>query len=228
METRANFVLIGAFTLAGFAVLLLFLMWFARIELDRQYDYYDTDFPSVSGLSSASSVRFAGLPVGQVVDVSLSPDQSGRVRVRIEVAADTPVRTSSVATIESQGVTGVSYVGLSAGDPRDPLLSATSADQVPQIPAGRSALQTLTEGAPRSSTNCFRCRDNWAKSWAPRTRGGSRPPWPISRRLRANLAGRWKASRPCPRRSPHRPRRSPASPAGWKGWPSPPRRRWLR
>jgi phospholipid/cholesterol/gamma-HCH transport system substrate-binding protein len=148
METRANFVLIGAFTLAGFAVLLLFLMWFARIELDRQYDYYDTDFPSVSGLSSASSVRFAGLPVGQVVDVSLSPDQSGRVRVRIEVAADTPVRTSSVATIESQGVTGVSYVGLSAGDPRDPLLSATSADQVPQIPAGRSALQTLTEGAP--------------------------------------------------------------------------------
>lgn len=147
METRANYVLIGAFTLAGFVGLLLFFMWFARLELDRQYAYYDIDFATVSGLASASEVRFSGLPVGQVVDVGLAPGDTGRIRVRIEISAETPLRTSSVATIESLGVTGVSFVGLSAGDPRDPLLTA-SPEEIPVIPSGRSMLQTLSEDAP--------------------------------------------------------------------------------
>lgn len=117
METRANYVLIGAFALAGFLAMLAAFLWFANIRLDRQFAYYDIDFPSVSGLSDASDVRFSGLPVGQVVDVRLSPERDGTVRVRIEIGADTPVRSDSVATIEAQGVTGVSYVGLSAGTP---------------------------------------------------------------------------------------------------------------
>lgn len=148
METRAHYVLIGTFAVAGFLGLLLFFLWFARIEFDRQFAYYDIDFPTVSGLSNASDVRFSGFPVGQVVDVSLAPDDSGDIRVRIEVDAETPIRTSSVATIESQGVTGVSYVSLSAGDPDDPLLRAVSPDPVPIIPSERSVLQRLSQDAP--------------------------------------------------------------------------------
>ncbi len=148
METRANYVLIGAFTLLGFLGLLGFFLWFARVELDRQFAYYDIEFPTVSGLSNASEVRFSGLPVGQVVFVGLSPDGNGQVQVRIEVAADTPVRTGTVATIESQGVTGVSYVGLSAGDPAEPLLRDTTSDPYPKIQSGRSMLQVLSQDAP--------------------------------------------------------------------------------
>lgn len=146
METRANYVLIGAFALAGFFGLLAFLLWFARFELDRQFAYYDVRFTSVSGLSRASEVRFSGLPVGQVVDVRLSPDLDGTVLARLELAGDTPVRTDSIATIESMGVTGVSYVGISAGDPQAPLLRDD--ETIPEIPAGRSVLQSITEDAP--------------------------------------------------------------------------------
>ena len=89
-----------------------------------------------------------GLPVGQVVDVALDPDGSGQIRVRMEVAAGTPVRTSSVATIESLGVTGVAYVSISAGDPRDALLATASDDPIPNITPGRSVLQSLSEDAP--------------------------------------------------------------------------------
>lgn len=149
METRANYVLIGAFTLAGFLGLLLFFLWFGRIQLDRQFAYYDVVFPTVEGLTSASEVRFSGLPVGQVVDVRLDPEGTGRIRVRLEVAAQTPVRTSSVATIESLGVTGVAFVGISAGLPEDELLVDVSEDPIPTITAGRSVLQTLTEDAPQ-------------------------------------------------------------------------------
>lgn len=148
METRANYLLIGAFTLAGFLGLLGFLLWFARIELDRQFAYYDIVFPTVAGLSNASEVRFSGLPVGQVVEVALAEDQTGRVRVRVEVEAGTPVRTSSEATIESLGVTGQSFVGISSGDRDDPLLAEASDEAVPEIPAGRSVLQSLSEDAP--------------------------------------------------------------------------------
>ncbi|MDK3074694.1 MlaD family protein [Sedimentitalea sp. JM2-8] len=148
METRANYILIGAFALSGFLGMLAFFLWFANIQLDRQFAYFDIDFPTVSGLSDASDVRFSGLPVGQVVDVRLSPERDGRVRVRVEVGADTPVRTDSVATIEAQGVTGVSFVGISAGTPESPLLAAASPDDIPMIEAGQSVLQSLSQDAP--------------------------------------------------------------------------------
>ncbi len=149
METKANFVLIGAFTLAGLLGTLGFFLWFAQVELDRQFDYYDIRFSSVAGLSNASDVRFSGLPVGQVVDVRLSDNQDGTILVRVEVDAATPVRTDSVATIEAQGVTGVSFVGIGPGSIEAALLEPTDDRPVPEITAGRSTLQSLSEDAPR-------------------------------------------------------------------------------
>ncbi|WP_439119898.1 MlaD family protein [Marivita sp.] len=149
METKANFVLIGAFTLAGLLGILGFFLWFAQVELDRQFDYYDIRFSSVSGLSNASDVRFSGLPVGQVVDVRLSPNQDGTILVRVEVDAETPVRSDSIATIEAQGVTGVSFVGIGPGSPDAALLEPTEDQPVPEITAGRSTLQSLSEDAPQ-------------------------------------------------------------------------------
>ncbi|WP_114964244.1 MlaD family protein [Alkalilacustris brevis] len=148
METRANYILIGLFTLAGFLGLLAFFIWLARVELDRQFAYYDVRFNAVSGLSRASDVRFSGLPVGQVVDLRLAPERDGTVLVRLEIDAATPIREDSVATIEAQGVTGVSYVAISAGSPDRPLLVEADGAAFPEITSGRSVLQSLTEDAP--------------------------------------------------------------------------------
>ena len=71
METRANYILIGAFTIAGLLATFGFLLWLANAEVNRQYTYYDMLFESVSGLGTASDVRFNGLPVGQVVALDL-------------------------------------------------------------------------------------------------------------------------------------------------------------
>ena len=72
---------------------------------------------SVSGITRSSEVRFAGLPVGQVQELDLDPLGSGMVRVRLEIAAQTPVRIGSVATLEAQAVTGTSIVSISPGRP---------------------------------------------------------------------------------------------------------------
>lgn len=145
METRANYLLIGAVTLFGFIGLLGFLMWFAKVEVNRQFDYYDVLFPAVSGLSRASEVRFSGLSVGQVLDMQLM-DENGLVRVRLEVAKDTPIREGARASLETQGVTGVAVVAIRAGNPDAPLLRDTAA--IPEIPAAPSALQTLSDQGP--------------------------------------------------------------------------------
>ena len=62
-------------------------------------------------------MRFAGLPVGQVVSVALSPELDGLILVQIEVDAQAPVRVDSIATVESLGVTGVGFVSITAGNP---------------------------------------------------------------------------------------------------------------
>ncbi|WP_432254805.1 MlaD family protein [Limimaricola sp. AA108-03] len=148
METKANYVLVGAFTLAGLLGILAFLLWFARVELDRQFATYEIEFDSVSGLGRASEVRFGGLLVGQVTDLALAPDQTGAIRVVVQVQADTPVRGDSIARIEALGVTGVSYVAIEAGSPDSPLLSAAPGEPLPRIAAGPSTLQSLTRSAP--------------------------------------------------------------------------------
>jgi phospholipid/cholesterol/gamma-HCH transport system substrate-binding protein len=146
METRANYILIGAFTLAGLLGALGFFVWLAKIQIDRQYDYYDVLFENVSGLGRAGEVRFNGLLVGQVISLELSEEVPGKVQVRIEVVADTPVTTRTKAQLQVQGVTGVSFVSLDGGG--GTRLTEREPGTIPVIVGERSVVQTLTEGAP--------------------------------------------------------------------------------
>lgn len=167
METKANYALIGAFTIAGFLGILAFLMWFAKIELDRQFAYYDIYFPQVSGLGVSSEVTFAGVVVGKVVDIQLSDNVNGAVRVRIEVDDKTPVRTDSRASIEIQGVTGVSNVSITPGSPDAPLLRKANRDSIPVIQASPSVLQTLTQQGPEMISRLNRVAEQMTELLGP-------------------------------------------------------------
>lgn len=167
METRANFVLIGAVTLAGIVGAFAFFLWYAKIQIDRTYDYYDIVFPQVSGLSQASDVRFNGIGVGQVLAISIDPLDSTQVRVSIEVTENTPINSATIATLQSQGVTGVSYVALAGNDPDAPPLAAPAAGEVPIIPSEASVLETIIETAPellREATGLLRQLSGFASA----------------------------------------------------------------
>lgn len=163
METKANYVLIGAFTIAGFLGLLLFTMWFANLQINRQFAYYDVYFPEVSGLGVSSTVTYAGLTVGKVVDMELSDRPDGAVRVRLEVAEDTPVRIDSRASIEITGVTGTANVAITSGSSNLQLLREAQPGIVPVIPANRSALQTLSDQGPEMISRLNTVADQMTK-----------------------------------------------------------------
>jgi phospholipid/cholesterol/gamma-HCH transport system substrate-binding protein len=148
METKARYILVGAFTLGAMAALLGFLLWLAQVEINRSYAQYDIVFETVSGLSQDSVVRYNGVDVGKVLAIDLDRLNPQFVRVRIEVRATTPVRQDTVATLSSQGVTGVSFVALEGGSPMSEPLEAIPPAPVPVIASQPSVVQELTDAAP--------------------------------------------------------------------------------
>ena len=148
METKANYALIGAFTIAGLLGILGFLMWFAKLQLHQQFAYYESYFPEVAGLSVSSQVLFAGLNVGTVSAIELAPDSPDAVRVTLELAEDTPVRVDSRASIDTSAVTGVSQVTITPGMSASLLLRDIATDDVPVIRTSPTTLQTIGEQAP--------------------------------------------------------------------------------
>ena len=149
METRANHLLIGAFVLLLLAAGFAFVVWLARVDIDRSHNYYLIYFPdSVSGLSLGSTVRYNGIGVGTVTLLDIDPADPSRVRAVIEVDANTPVRTDTVAQLEFQGVTGVSFIQLTGGSPGSPRLEPGPGGKLPVIASVRSPIQELFAGGP--------------------------------------------------------------------------------
>ena len=87
METRANYVLIGAFVLFAAAALAIFTLWIAGTgPLNRSYTVYDVLFEgAVNGLTEGGEVRFNGIKVGEVQTLRLNPTNPNQVVARIKV-----------------------------------------------------------------------------------------------------------------------------------------------
>ena len=148
METRANHVLIGLFTLIVIFGAFGFTLWLAKSEIDREIKQFEVIFDGdVSGLSVAGDVRYNGIVVGQVQDIYLMPKNPRLVGVVIEVAADTPVKQDTVASLEYQGVTGVAFIQLKGGNAGSPNLVSTP-EKLARIESEKSSLQELFAGAP--------------------------------------------------------------------------------
>lgn len=148
METKANFVLIGAFTLLAILAGLGFFVWLAKVQINKAYTQYDILFDQVSGLDQSSIVTFNGVNVGKVLTIALDRTNGSLVRVRIEVAASTPIRVGTEATVASQGVTGVAFVGLEGGAPNALALTPDPLTGVAEIPSKPTVVQSLLADAP--------------------------------------------------------------------------------
>lgn len=148
METRAHFVLIGLFTILGFVAMLGFILWLAKAQLDRTYAQYEILLGTAAGLSQTAAVRYNGVDVGNVLTIALDRNDPALVRVRIEIFASTPVRTDTVATLASQGVTGVAFIALEGGSAEAGRLLAVPPAELPVIRSARSVVQDLMVTGP--------------------------------------------------------------------------------
>ena len=158
METRANYALIGAFTLAAaFATFLFPLYWFSGpSQLGRQETYQIVFTGAVSGLTRGSSVLFNGVKVGEVTHLGISEQDPSKVDVLVRIDSRTPVKTDTRARLETRGFTGVSDVLLVGGTHGAPPLTAQNDQKYPQIQAERSEFQNLLGNVQNLSTRSRR------------------------------------------------------------------------
>lgn len=153
METRASYLLVGAFALLAMAGFAIAIIWMAGVNLQEDYAKFEIQFDgSVTGLKPGNPVRYRGVPVGVISEIVINPKNVEQVRVTIEVPESTPVKTDTVASLEFQGITGVAYVQLSGGTQAAAPLKRKPGEKRAVIPSKPSQLQELFESAPELIT----------------------------------------------------------------------------
>ena len=144
METRANHVLIGAFTLAVIIFSVMFALWAAKYGSDQKFNEYDVVFvEAVTGLSKGSLVQYNGIAVGEVRKLSLDRKDPSKVIARVRVDENTPVKIDTKAKLAFVGLTGVAQIQFTGGKAASALLIDSSSQKIPVIFAEESAISKL-------------------------------------------------------------------------------------
>jgi len=142
METRAPFVIVGAFVLAAIAAVFGFVYWLQNTGgLGPRTTYHVQFEGSVPGLLVGAAVLFNGIRVGEVSDLGLAPGKPRGVNATISVAATTPVRADTKVGLEFQGLTGVPVITLEGG------MLVANTGEVPTLVADSGAGQGMSQAA---------------------------------------------------------------------------------
>ena len=145
METKVNFVVVGVFVIILSTTLIAGVLWFSSGKYYRKnYDIYQTYMTeSVSGLNIDAPVRYRGVDVGRVRRIALAPGNVEQVQVTLDIDRGTPVKTDTVAVLQTQGLTGIAFVELTAGSRTSVPLSAQAGEEYPVIKSGPSLMNRL-------------------------------------------------------------------------------------
>jgi phospholipid/cholesterol/gamma-HCH transport system substrate-binding protein len=147
METKANYVLIGLFTLAVIAGVFGFVYWFQNIGGTAERTYYRVVFDgAVSGLRTGANVLFNGILVGEVTGLKLDPKQPKLVAATISVDKNVEIHSDAEVGLEFQGLTGVAQVSIKGGTTSAPVLVGSKADP-PTLTAPPAATMDFTQAA---------------------------------------------------------------------------------
>jgi phospholipid/cholesterol/gamma-HCH transport system substrate-binding protein len=147
METRSNYVMVGAVTVALLVGTLLFIVWLAGLS-GKSTKCYDIYFPAVGGIAKGSNVSFSGVPVGQVSKISRLPNRPEFVWVRIDVDQQTPGLQGTTAEIHSISLAGANEIQLNGAERGRPPITQMGPQGCPVIPASASGLSALLNSAP--------------------------------------------------------------------------------
>ncbi|QFR44240.1 MCE family protein [Sulfurimonas xiamenensis] len=101
-----------------------------EIEM-RMYAIYFNE--SVSGLNLDSPVKYRGIDVGKVTALNINPKNPEQIEVLVSILKSTPIKSSTVAQLTSQGITGLSYINLSFGNENAEPITVQKGEKYPVI-----------------------------------------------------------------------------------------------
>ncbi len=150
MDPKVNYVIVGSFVALLGAALLAGILWLGKTDFRDAYDRYHAFMrESVAGLSVNSTVKYRGVDVGRVKDIVLSPGNPEEVRLTLDIVRGTPIKTDTIAVLETQGLTGLATLNLTGGSREAPALQASAGQEYPVIKTGPSLFFRLDEAISR-------------------------------------------------------------------------------
>lgn len=149
METKAFYFRVGIFVFSGFLGVVVFLFWLGGQSLEDVRVPYDVYFKgSVNGLVIGGPVKYKGLTVGSIEDISIPKNNSESIKVRVMIDPEVPIKEDSFAQLEMQGIAGGSYIEISGGTQEAPLLK-TSFQDVAMIKTNPSSIESFMDNLPQ-------------------------------------------------------------------------------
>jgi len=150
MEPKVNYVVVGTFLAVLSAVTLAAILWLGKSDYRGVYERYEAYMrESVAGLSVDSTVKYRGVDVGRVKDIALNPDNPEEVRLVLDIVRGTPIKTDTIAILQTQGLTGLATINLTGGSREAPPLQALEGQAYPVIKTGPSLFTRLDEAISR-------------------------------------------------------------------------------
>jgi phospholipid/cholesterol/gamma-HCH transport system substrate-binding protein len=154
METRASYVLVGSFVMLCLLGLIVAMLWLTGAQYQQEFAYYRTVFTGgVTGLGRGTTVRFNGIDVGSIAELAFDPENPSSVIVTVQIDPSVPIQVDAVASIQSQGLTGGTFLEIDGGSANSPLLTAPEGEEYPIIPSMPSTLQQLAQAGPELVAN---------------------------------------------------------------------------
>ncbi len=139
MEPKVNYTLVGLFIVLLGLILAGVVVWLGKGDYRGLYDrYYAYMRESVAGLSVDATVKYRGVDVGRVKEIALNPDNPEEVRLTLDILRGTPIKTDTVAVLETQGLTGLATLNLHGGSREAPPLQIEPGQEYPVIKTGPS------------------------------------------------------------------------------------------
>ena len=132
----------GLFTVTLVIGIVVIVNWLSGDQQQTQ-TYVAATRDSVTGLKAGSTVYYRGIDVGKVSAVRFDTNDPGMIVVPMEVDDRVQLNRGVYATLEFQGVTGLTQIALKdSGDSPEPLPSGSSPDT--RIPIKPSLIDRLS------------------------------------------------------------------------------------
>src|SRR5215831_18858263 len=150
METRAHYVAVGIFVLGAIILAFVAVLWLAHAEFGEQAQRYYIYFKgSVAGLNKGSQVQYNGIPVGQVADIRVDPDNLEQIQVTVEIDTSiVDIKSDARAFLETNILNGIATIQIRGGTREANELLPEAGHRYPVIKAGRSEFEEVKASLP--------------------------------------------------------------------------------
>ncbi|MAZ39430.1 MAG: hypothetical protein CMF49_04855 [Legionellales bacterium] len=144
MENTNNYFRIGLFVIGFTVVFIILCLWLSVGLSGKTYKTYVVYMKeSVSGLSDKAPVKYNGVEIGYVANVSLYKKDPALVTLKLAIESQVPIYTDTRAILETQGLTGIAYIELQGGEKGAKQLHAQVGEKYPVIKSSPSLLFRL-------------------------------------------------------------------------------------